>query len=173
MAKEMLVIGVGSRPEGEPMGEELEMAEEADAEMFEAMAPEGDFTSRGLDPLVRATNRMLPLFDQTGDYPMVEDTKKLPTDFVRILAMFQQAVEEAIDEDVVNEEMRISLDDVRDDTALMTIAGKLDMLSKDREFKRFLEAPVEEEEMAEEMREETGATPMSAEEEDEFLMERM
>jgi len=173
MEKEMLVIGVGSRPEGEPMGEELEMAEEADAEMFEAMAPEGDFTSRGLDPLVRATNRMLPLFDQTGDYPMVEDTQKLPTDFVRILAMFQQAVEEAIDEDVVNEEMRISLDDVRDDTALMTIAGKLDMLSKDREFKRFLEAPVEEEEMAEEMREETGATPMSAEEEDEFLMERM
>jgi len=173
MAKEMLVIGVGSRPEGDPMGEELEMAEEADAEMFEAMAPEGDFTSRGLDPLVRATNRMLPLFDQTGDYPMVEDTQKLPTDFVRILAMFQQAVEEAIDEDVVNEEMRISLDDVRDDTALMTIAGKLDMLSKDREFKRFLEAPVEEEEMAEEMREETGATPMSAEEEDEFLMERM
>lgn len=173
MAKEMLVIGVGSRPEGDPMGEELEMAEEADAEMFEAMAPEGDFTSRGLDPLVRATNRMLPLFDQTGDYPMVEDTQKLPTDFVRILAMFQQAVEEAIDEGVVNEEMRISLDDVRDDTALMTIAGKLDMLSKDREFKRFLEAPVEEEEMAEEVREETGATPMSAEEEDEFLMERM
>jgi len=173
MAKEMLVIGVGSRPEGEPMGEELEMAEEADADMFEAMAPEGDFTSRGLDPLVRATNRMLPLFDQTGDYPMVEDTQKLPTDFVRILAMFQQAVEEAIDEDAVNEEMRISLDDVRDDTALMTIAGKLDMLSKDREFKRFLEAPVEEEEMAEEVREETGATPMSTEEEDELLMGRM
>ncbi len=173
MSKEMLVIGVGSRPEGEPMGEELEMAEEADADMFEAMAPEGDFTSRGLDPLVRATNRMLPLFDQTGDYPMVEDTQKLPTDFVRILAMFQQAVEEAIDEDVVNEEMRISLDDVRDDTALMTIAGKIDMLSKDREFKRFLEAPVEEEEMAEEMREETGSTPMSADEEDEFMMGRM
>ena len=174
MAKEMLVIGVGSRPEGEPMGDELEMAEEADAEMFEAMAPEGDFTSRGLDPLVRATNRMLPLFDQTGDYPMVEDTEKLPTDFVRILAMFQAAVEEAIAEDVVNEEMRISLDDVRDDTALMTIAGKLDMLSKDREFKRFLEAPMEEEEAAaEEMREETGATPMSADEEDEFMMGRM
>jgi hypothetical protein len=88
--------------------------------------------------------------------------------------MFQAAVDEAIAEDVVNEEMRISLDDVRDDTALMTIAGKLDMLSKDREFKRFLEAPMEEEEtMAEEMREETGATPMSAEEEDEFMMGRM
>jgi len=56
----------------------------------------------------------------------------------------------------------------------MTIAGKLDMLAKDREFKRFLEAPMEEEEtMAEEMREETGATPMSADEEDEFMMGRM
>jgi hypothetical protein len=47
------------------------------------------------------------------------------------------------------------------------------MLAKDREFKRFLEAPMEEETMAEEMREETGATPMSADEEDEFMMGRM
>jgi hypothetical protein len=75
--------------------------------------------------------------------------------------MFAGAVGDAIDEDVLNPEMAIQIDNVRDDSALMTIAGKLDMFSKDREFKRFLKEPVEEEEMAEEMREETGATPMS------------
>ena len=162
----MIMIGVGARPQGEPMSEDLGMAEEADAEMFEAMAPRGNFTSRGLDPLVRSTNKLLPLFDQTGDYPSVEDTEVLPTDFVRILAMFQAAVEDAISEDVVREEMRIDLDGVIDDTGLMTIAGKLDMLSKDREFKKFLKEPMEEEE---EMEEEA----MTDDEMDSLMMERM
>lgn len=170
----MIMIGVGARPQGEPMSEDLGMAEEADAEMFEAMAPRGNFTSRGLDPLVRSTNRMLPLFDQSGDYPNVEDTEVLPTDFVRILAMFQAAVEDAISEDVLREEMRIDLDGVIDDTGLMTIAGKLDMLSKDREFKKFLKEPMDdevagEEEMGMEMEDEA----MTEDEMDRMMMARM
>ena len=167
----MIMIGVGARPQGEPMSEDLGMAEEADAEMFEAMAPRGNFTSRGLDPLVRSTNKLLPLFDQTGDYPSVEDTEVLPTDFVRILAMFQAAVEDAISEDVLREEMRIDLDGVIDDTGLMTIAGKLDMLSKDREFKKFLKEPMEEEAMEEEGEMEEEA--MTDDEMDSLMMERM
>jgi hypothetical protein len=173
MKDKTIMIGIGSRPESDPMGAEVEELEESDQTMFEEMAPRGDFTSRGLDPLVRATNKLLPLFDQTGDYPMVEDTKQLPPDFTRILAMFAGAVGDAIDQDVLNPEMAIQIDNVRDDSALMTIAGKLDMLSKDREFKRFLKEPVEEDEMAEEMREETGATPMSEEDEDDMMMGRM
>jgi hypothetical protein len=171
MEDKMIMIGVGARPQGEPMSEDLGMAEEADAEMFEAMAPRGNFTSRGLDPLVRSTNKLLPLFDQTGDYPSVEDTEVLPTDFVRILAMFQAAVEDAISEDVLREEMRIDLDGVIDDTGLMTIAGKLDMLSKDREFKKFLKEPMEEEAMEEEGEMEEEA--MSDDEMDSLMMERM
>jgi len=172
MEKEVVMIGVGSRPEGDPMGEELGMAEEADDQMFAAMAPRGDFTSRGLGPLVRGTNALLPLFGQSADYPEVEDTEVLPTDFVRILAMFQQAVEEAIEEDVIRDEMRIDLDDVRDDTALMTIAGKLEMLSKDKEFKRFLQEEVDGEEEGELDREPEMET-MSPEEEDAMMMSRM
>jgi hypothetical protein len=49
MDKKTIVIGVGARPEDDPMAMDLGMAEEADAEMYEAMAPTGDFTSRGLD----------------------------------------------------------------------------------------------------------------------------
>jgi hypothetical protein len=172
MEKEVVMIGVGSRPEGDPMGEELGMAEEADDQMFAAMAPRGDFTSRGLGPLVRGTNALLPLFGQSPDYPEVEDTEVLPTDFVRILAMFQQAVEEAIEEDAIRDEMRIDLDDVRDDTALMTIAGKLEMLAKDKEFKRFLQEEVDGEEEGEMDREPEMET-MSPEEEDAMMMSRM
>jgi len=114
---------------------------------------------------------LLPLFDQSGDYPNVEDTEVLPTDFVRILAMFQAAVEDAISEDVLREEMRIDLDGVIDDTGLMTIAGKLDMLSKDREFKKFLKEPMEEEAMEEE--EEMEEEAMTDDEMDSLMMERM
>lgn len=176
MAKEAIVIGIGARPEDADYSQELGMAEEADAEMYEAMAPRGDFTSRGLDPLVKATNKLLPAFDQTPDYPQVEDTNVLPTDFVRVLAMFQAAVEDAIANDVVRPEMRIDLDNVRDDTALMTIAGKLDMLSQDRAFKSFLKEPMEEDELEEgmeEMGEEEMMPEMTMEEEDDFLMGRM
>ena len=115
---------------------------------------------------------VLPLFGQSADYPEVEDTEVLPTDFVRILAMFQQAVEEAIEEDAIRDEMRIDLDDVRDDTALMTIAGKLEMLAKDKEFKRFLQEEVDGEEEGEMDREPEMET-MSPEEEDAMMMSRM
>ena len=147
------------------------MAEEADQDVFEAMAPRGTFTSRGLDPLVRATNKLLPLFGQTPDYPQVEDTDVLPTDFVRVLAMFQAAIDDAIEEGVLKPEMKISLDGVVDDTALMTIAGKIDMVAQDREFKKFLQEPFEPEAEEAPMREEPAE--MTEEEEDMIMMERM
>jgi len=168
--EKMIVIGIGSRPGSDPIGKELEDAEEADSDMFEAMAPKGDFTARGLAPLVKATNRLLPLFGQEPDYPSVPDTKVLPTDFTRILAMFKSAVDDAISKEVVDQEMAIMLDSIRDDSALMALAGKLDMLSRDKDFKRFLKEPMEEEGMGTEMSEEMG---MSPEEEDMMMAERM
>ena len=168
----MIVIGIGSRPPEEPLGGELESAEEADMAMFDEMAPRGTFTARGLGPLVKSTNKLLPLFGQEPNYPSVPDTKVLPTDFTRILAMFKSAVDDAISKEVIQPEMAISLDGVRDDSSLMVLAGKLDMLSKDRNFKQFLKEPPEEEEegMGAEMSEEMGMTP---EEEDMMMAERM
>lgn len=171
MKEETMMTGVGARPEG-PMADELGQAEQADSEMFQSMSPEGDFTSRGLDPLVKATNKLLPLFDQEPSYPKVEDTNVLPEDFTRVLSMFVGAVDEAIAAQAISPEMAISLDDVRDDTGLLTIAGKLDVLAKDREFKRFIneaEAPVEEEAPVED----AGPAPMAAGEEDDLFMSRM
>ena len=87
--------------------------------------------------------------------------------------MFKAAVDDAIDQDVVREEMRIDLDGVKDDTALMTIAGKLEMLSKDKDFKKFLAEPIDEEEDEEAMDRDAEMETMSAEDEDDFLMGRM
>jgi hypothetical protein len=175
MKMEMIVVGEGARMEGEPFAAELNEAEMADEQMYESMAPRGNFTSRGLAPLVRATNALLPLFGQTPDYPEVEDTEVLPTDFTRILAMFSGAVDEAIQNEVLKPEMAFDISTVRDDSGLLALAGKLEMLAKDRSFKAFLEEPVEEDM---EMEMEGGQMPMeeqpmSEEDMDAMFMERM
>ena len=172
MKEKIIMVGIGSRPEGDEIGMDLEQAEEADSQMISAIAPKGDFTKRGLDPLVKATNALLPLFDQEPTYPKVPDTKVLPNDFVRILAMFKGAIDDAIEKEVILPEMKMSLDTIKDDTSLMTLAGKLQMLAKDKAFKQFLKEPMEEE-MEEEYDEEVGMEPMTEEDEEDLMMERM
>ena len=169
---EMIVVGEGARPEGDPYME-LNEAEMADDQVFESMAPRGDFTSRGLAPLVRATNALLPLFGQTPDYPEVEDTDVLPTDFTRILAMFSGAIDEAIEADVIDDEMGFDLSTVRDDSGLMGVAGKLEMVAKSKDFKRFLEEPVDMDEEPQMDMEMAGEPRMSDEDMDAMFMERM
>ena len=74
---------------------EIDQAEGDDEANFQEMAPKGRFTAKALNNLVKATNRLLPLFDQTPDYPSFEeDITEFPTEFVRVLAMFQGAAEE-------------------------------------------------------------------------------
>jgi hypothetical protein len=135
------------------------------------MAPKGTFTSRGLDPLVKNVNKLLPLFGQDPSYPKIGDTNELPTDFTRVLSMFVAAVDDAVEEGVVNPEMKIDLGMVKSDSDLMSLSGKIEMLSRDREFKKFLQ-----EEQPEEMEMETEAPEaemMTEEDADAMMMERM
>ena len=164
-------IQIGGRdPKSSPVASELNELEMEDEDMYAQMAPRGTFTSRGLDPLVKNTNKLLPLFGQDPSYPKIGDTDVLPTDFVRVLSMFISAVDDAVEEGVLNPEMRIDLEAVRDDAGLMSLSGKLDMLAKDKDFKRFLqEEKPEEEPMEEDMAE----MEMSPEMEDDLMMERM
>jgi hypothetical protein len=164
-------IQVGGRdPKSSPIASELNQLEIEDEDMYAQMAPRGTFTSRGLDPLVRNTNKLLPLFGQDPSYPKIGDTDVLPTDFVRVLSMFASAVDDAIEEGILNPEMRIDMEGIMDDAGLMSLSGKIEMLSKDREFKRFLqEEKPEEEPMEKDMAE----MEMSPEMEDDLMMERL
>ena len=164
-------IQVGGRdPKSSPVAEDLNKLEMEDEDMYAQMAPRGTFTSRGLDPLVRNTNKLLPLFGQEPNYPKVGDVDVLPTDFVRVLSMFSAAVDDAVEAGVLNPEMRIDMEGIMDDAGLMSLSGKIEMLAKDREFKRFLQEDRPEEEPVEE---EMAEMEMSPEDEDAMLMERM
>jgi len=164
-------IQIGGRdPKSSPVASELNELEMEDEDMYAQMAPRGTFTSRGLDPLVKNTNKLLPLFGQDPSYPKIGDTDVLPSDFVRVLSMFISAVDDAVEEGVLNPEMRIDLEAVRDDAGLMSLSGKLDMLAKDKDFKRFLQEEKQEEEP---MEEDMAEMEMSPEMEDDLMMERL
>ena len=58
---------------------EIGAAEQLDEAMFEELAPRGDFSKKALNNLVAAANRLLPLFEQSGDYPTFDaDVDVLP-----------------------------------------------------------------------------------------------
>ena len=124
---------------GMAMEIEIQGAEQEDESMFGDMAPRGRFTVKALNNLVKATNRLLPLFDQTPDYPSFnEDITEFPTDFVRVLAMFEGAVNGAIEEGVLDEEMNFDMSEVTGDENVNMLAGKLNRLVNDRSFKKYL-----------------------------------
>jgi hypothetical protein len=163
----------GEMMDKSPELEEVEMEDDA---LFGEMAPKGTFTPKGLNALVKSTNKLLPAFGQTPDYPTFADSMQvLPTDFVRVLAMFKAAVDDAIAEGILGEEMAIDLATVRDDLTLVALAGKLDQAARDINFKKFLKESPPEETRATEAGEEMGMEEeeMSDGEMDDLFMSKM
>jgi len=165
---------MGNEPS--PVSGMTDEAQYEDESTMNEMAPKGKFTPKGLGPLVKNTNIMLPLFGQTPDYPMIaEEVNQLPTDFFRILSMFKAAVDDAIAEEIVGADMAIDFNTLKDDTSLMLLAGKLNQLAKNKEFKKFLKEPPKNETKATEAGEEGGMPEeeMSSENADKLMMGRM
>lgn len=135
-----------------PPAEELSTAvgeAEADEDLaFAEMAPSGKYSAQNLNLLVAATNKLLPLFEQSADYPTFEAPIEgvLPTDFVRVLVMFLGAVDSAITADAIDDEMSYDLQELVDDASLLQLSGRLTSLAANRDFRQFLKNPPEEEE---------------------------
>lgn len=164
---EIAEAGSGPRPE---LSSSVLEAERTDEEMYATMSPVGKFSSRGLNILVQATNKLLPLFAQEPNYPMFStDLKTLPTDFVRILSMFSNASRDASTDERITPDLVVSIDDIKDDSGLVALAAKINLLAKSKDFKNFLKepAPVEsKEEIVEEKKD-------SPEDIDALFMSRM
>lgn len=156
----MKKVTISIEPQGAPMGSPVpstQEAQESEESMYQVAAPKGNYTIKGLNPLVIATNKLLPLFGQEPTYPKFSGPlKELPTDFVRVLTMFKTAVDDAIAEEEVAPEMAFELDGIVDDTTLAMLAGKLSKLAIDKAFKKFLSSPPKDETKASEAGEEAG-----------------
>ena len=151
--------------------------EESEDELYAATAPKGKFTSKAANALVEATNRLLPMFGVEEKYDRFGGSATmttLPPEFVRLLTMFSKAISDAVETGALPEDAIIDLSIITDDNGLQSLAGRIGMAAKSREFKRFLSqktaAPAEEkmEEEDEGMSEEMGSEDM-----DKLMMERM
>jgi len=166
----------GGKVNEEMLDAELNSAQQEEEVAFAQMAPEGRFSAKALNNLVKATNRLLPKFGQTPDYPSFEgDITRFPTDFVRVLAMFQGATDEAVERGIVDEEFSFDFENISSDSNLMILAGKINKLASDKQYDRFLKSqPVDEPEDGEEMvDDETTTEDMLPEDVDSLFMERM
>lgn len=156
------------------MEKEIAQMEQEDESQYQAIAPKGNFSAKSLNMLVRATNKLLPLFGQTPDYPMFKDgVKVFPTDFVRILGMFQGAVNQAVDSDSISEDYDFNMEELTNDAKVTFLAAKLSKLAGEKDFKQFLKEPPEEEMTEEEAMEEETVAPPTEEETDKLFMGRM
>jgi hypothetical protein len=171
MATEIIIAG--RSPDEGPMAETLNEAETTDEMNYEAMSPEGDFKMNSMNALVKATNKLLPAFGQAPDYPTFsEDVGKFPTEFTRILAMFSAASKDAADAEVIEPDLVVSLDDITDDRSVLLVSGKIDAMSRNKDFKKFLKEPMPQQEEEEEM--ESGAEmAMAGEEMDDAAMDEL
>lgn len=135
--------------------QEVAMAED---DMYSSFQPRGDFSRTPLNALVMVTRKLQPMFGLKGDYPKFDsDIDELPIEFVRVLMMFKQAVDDAIAQDILDEEDRFELEQITDDSSLKILAGKLGKVMRNKKFKKMLSSKPEGEKPEQE-------TPMEAEE---------
>lgn len=122
---------------------DFDMLAEKEDEMYEMASPVGRWTDRGLNILVKATNKILPLFGQTPDYPMFAkgSYKTLPADFMRVLSMIGGAINDAVAGEALDPSKTFDLPTMITDEDAMAVAAKLDTVAKDKSFKQFLKEP--------------------------------
>ena len=114
--------------QAEELGAEQDMMQE---QAMTQMAPQGKFSMRALNQLVKELNVVLELFGET--YPeFAEDITVFPEEFVTALSMVQSAAEDS--------EVGLELEfaEIKDDRDLAIIAGRLRKLGQSKEFQKFL-----------------------------------
>ena len=124
-----------------PVAGEAEVAAkmgEADAAFNEAMSeanPVGDFSASAINLLIGKVNDTLKLFgDQATEVPEVSgDTNEFPTELTKAIAMVEKAaIDSGAFEDIVG------LDGVQSDQDVKRLAGEMDAIGKNSNFKTFL-----------------------------------
>jgi len=157
-------------------GQEQVAMEEDD--MYSSFQPKGSFSRKPLNALVMVTRMMQPMYGLKADYPKFDsDLEELPMEFVRVLMMFKQSIDDAIAQDILDEEDSFELEQLTDDSSLKILSGKLGKVMRNKQFKKMLSAKPEvseEEEAPPVEAEERSPMPMGSDQSiDALFMERM
>jgi len=110
--------------------------------MFTDVGPKGKYSAKSFNAVIDAANKLGVIFGIEDGMPRVkEDQTQFPPDFVRLLAMFADAIDDGIEEGALPEEVSIAGLRPVDDPGLTVLASKLTMAGKSKDFKRFLAKP--------------------------------
>jgi hypothetical protein len=158
----------------ESLGQKALQIKQSQDQLASSMAPTAVkmFSKRALNALVKSFNALAPVYGLMETYPeFTADAKTLPNDFVKYLIMVGQSTRDAVAQDIIDPELIVSLDGIKDDKGILRMSAQLDGLRKDRGFKAFLtEAPdYEAEDTAEAEQPIEEAAPAEAPEEDELM----
>ena len=161
------------------MEEEAIKADALETQLFEEVAPIGDYSKDSLNILVRGINKVLKFFpgsDEVEGFDQGLEDEPIPESVVRPLGMIISAATDYGWDDI------FALADLEDDRSLKEAAGKLDALSKDTAFRAFLAKPQPDEVIVDEVVEEevisvppeVSPAPVVEEvDEEELIMSRM
>jgi len=174
MIEDIGMMGMDIGEAKDSLSKEVESLATAEEGLLMEIAPKGSFSKGALNSLVKAHNKVSSLFGLPTYPSFAEDIKVFPARFVRELQMIIKAVDDAISEDVLDSSMALTLDRIKGDRDLAALAGRLDLVSRQKDFKKWLESDqpvaevVEEEMPAEGMSEEMSESDM-----DSLMMGRM
>lgn len=158
---------------GMMMEENLGIASDLDAmreDVAMQMAPEGEFSKKAMNQLIRSLNRARDLFDAPPIPQAAGDSEIMTEDVVSTLMMLKQASKDA------GTELPVSFTGVANDTDLAVLTAQVEGLVGDRMFKQYLnqQAPGTEdavEEVTEEVA--TQEAEMADVDMDALMMERL
>lgn len=127
------------------------LTEEGDAidnAVVEELAIKGEFADGSIKALTKAVNSLLPSFgvEEPLDEGAVSEDGTVPMEVSRYVLSIRDAVNDAIEADILDADMSINLDEVIDDTAMASLTARIRMAAADKGFKRWLaeDAPEEE-----------------------------
>ena len=161
------------------LGEAIKRAESVDAEFLGEMAVRGDFSEVGARRLASALEVMMPHFDLTGEDAKVVGEllsgDMLGEDLTRKLLYSAEAINDAIDDNILSADMECDLDKIKTDQDLTYLAGKIRRAAADKGFRRWLDEEIEDGEMSPEddMKAKPEAPAPAGEEVDALFMARM
>ena len=103
-------------------------------DMMTSASPQGQFSVAPMNILIKSVNDILTtLFDTEPVVEVGDDTTMFPVDLTTKLTMIDKAAKDArVDFD-------IDFDSITDDRAVQMLAGELDILAADKDFKRYLQ----------------------------------
>jgi hypothetical protein len=160
----------------EMVSEAIDRAGMVEKQFMDAQKLVGDFSEVGAKRLASAVEAMLPHFDMDSAAAKVSGELvadgALGEDLMRKLLYIVDAVNDAVDDSVLDAEMACDLDTIKTDQDLTYLAGKIRKAATDKQFRRWLEEEIEEQEN-ESMEDQAPAAQPGGDDVDALFMARM